>query len=84
MFGTMTLLSLGMFLMVGVMVGHVASKVTGYDRATLYFALGIGGALAGGFGAKLAGMTFYNLLGHMLVGAAIGVILILISRRLLA
>ena len=75
----MLVLSILMFLIVGLIVGHLASKVTGYRHATLYFALGVGGALAGGLTASLSGMTFYGLLGHMVVAAFFGVTLILIT-----
>ena len=78
----MDLLHLCMFVIVGLGAGHIAHKVSeGAIPFPVAYGLGLAGALAGGIGATLAGMTFYNLAGRMVVGLGCATVLILLWRQ---
>lgn len=78
----MDLLHLSMFVLVGLGVGHIAHKVSeGAIPIGVAYGLGLAGALLGGIGATLAGMTFYNLAGRMVVGLGCATVLVLLWRQ---
>ncbi len=78
----MDLLHLSMFVLVGLGAGHIAHKVSeGAIPVGVAYGLGLAGALFGGIGATVAGMTFYNLAGRMVVGLGCATVLILLWRQ---
>ena len=78
----MDLLHLAMFVLVGLGVGHIAHKASeGAIPLIPAFGLGLAGALLGGVGATLTGMTFYSLAGRMVVALGCATVLILLWRQ---
>lgn len=79
----MQLFSILMFIAVGLAVAHVAHK-TGEGRFGWLPALplALAGALFGGGAAMTVGMSFYGLLGQMVVAMSCATLFILIYRQL--
>lgn len=72
-----------MFVAVGLGVAHVAHKTgEGGISWPVCLALGFGGALFGGIGAATAGMSFYGVIGQMVVALGCGTLGILLWRQL--
>jgi uncharacterized membrane protein YeaQ/YmgE (transglycosylase-associated protein family) len=78
-----TLLSIGFFgmLIIGVIAGYIAEKVTASDHGLLTnLLIGIAGSFVGGTLANLLHIEFYGWLGNLIV-ASIGAILALWAWR---
>ena len=77
--------SLFMFLLVGLIAGYLANKVTdGLHGLTVNLVIGVAGAMLGGILAGIAGVKFYGLLGHMVVATLGAVLVIVVWRRVRA
>jgi uncharacterized membrane protein YfcA len=74
-----------MFIAVGLGVAHIAHKVGEGDITwPTALALAMSGALFGGIGSRIAGMSFYDVVGQMVVGLGCATLCILIWRQLRA
>lgn len=72
-----------MFLAVGLGVAHIAVKTGEGDMSwPVALALAIPAAMIGGLGSRMAGMTFYVMLGQMVVGLGCATLCILLWRQL--
>ena len=71
------------FLIVGLIAGYIAEKVTGSDHGLLTnLAVGVIGAFVGGFIASLIGLQLFGFLGALLI-ATIGAVLFLYVWRMI-
>ena len=78
----MDLLHLFMFVAVGLAVGHISHKASnGAIPLGVAYGLGLAGALFGGVGSTLSGMTFYHIIGRMLVGLGCATVCVLLWRQ---
>jgi uncharacterized membrane protein YeaQ/YmgE (transglycosylase-associated protein family) len=79
----MDILSVLMFVGVGLAAAHVAHKTSeGEFALPIALVLGLAGALVGGVGASAAGMKFYELLGTMVVALGCATLCLLIWRQI--
>jgi len=79
----MEVLAIIMFLAVGVIVAHVTVKTGEGDLGwPLALALAVPAALFGGYGSRMAGMTFYVMMGQMVVGLGCASLCVLLWRQL--
>ena len=75
--------NLAMFVAVGLAAGHIAHKTSeGGMNLWVALALGLTGALGGGLGSAAIGMSFYVLLGQMVVAMGCATLCLLIWRQL--
>lgn len=79
----MELFALVMFIAVGLGTAHIAVKTGEGDlHWPLALTLAMPAALIGGMGARMAGMTFYDVAGQMVVGLGCATLAVLIWRQL--
>ena len=70
-------------LIIGVLAGYIAEKVTASDHGLLTNLLvGIAGSFVGGSLARVAGVEFYGWLGNLIVASVGAVIIIWLWRKL--
>lgn len=81
----MDMFSILIFVAVGLVAGHVASKTSeGEFGLPIALVLGLAGALVGGLGSAAAGIGFYDLLGPMVVALGCATLCLMIWRQLQA
>ena len=70
-------------IIIGVLAGYIAEKITASDHGLLTnFLVGIAGSFLGGTLARVVGVEFYGWLGNLIVASVGAVIVIWIWRKL--
>ena len=71
------------FLILGVLAGFIAEKITSSDHGLLMnLVVGIAGSFIGGFIAKTLGFNYAGFVGHLIVASAGAVLLLFVLRKL--
>lgn len=70
-------------LIIGVLAGYIAEKITASDHGLLTnFLVGIAGSFLGGNLARLIGLEFYGWLGNLVIASVGAVMVIWLWRKL--